>query len=203
MNADGDVSKEQLGAVKDIKFVFLDRDGVINRKAPDGAYITSWQECLVLPGVERAIALLNQSRRKVIVVTNQRGIALGRYSETQLKSIHDSLKTHLHSFGAHLDAIYFCPHDYGQCRCRKPATGLFEEAFRDFPEACGANSVMIGDSDSDILAGARIGMKTILIADEPRSSNTMTAPPSAVGRSLIEIVEKYFTREASTEYTIS
>ena len=174
-----------------IKFVFLDRDGIINRKPADGNYVTSWPEMEILPGVEQAIGLLNQAFRKVIVVTNQRGIALGRLSERELMLIHGKLQTHLGTFGAHLDAIYFCPHDYGQCNFRKPAPGLFESAFRDFPGASPANSVMIGDSDSDILAGARLGMKTILITDKPDSRKGLTLSPSATGRSLLEVVTSY------------
>jgi D-glycero-D-manno-heptose 1,7-bisphosphate phosphatase len=175
----------------DIKFVFLDRDGVINRKAPDGEYATSWQDIQILSGAERAIALLNLAGRKVIVVTNQRGIALARYSESDLFSIHEQLHAHLGSFGAHLDAIYYCPHDYGQCTCRKPGIGMFEQAFRDFPEARPQNSVMIGDSNSDIVAGASVGMKTILITDKPSTGGALVAQPSASGRSLLEVVETY------------
>ena len=174
-----------------IKFVFLDRDGVINRKAPDGEYVTSWQDIQILSGAERAIALLNRAGRKVIVVTNQRGIALGRYSEPDLRSIHEELHAHLGNFGAHLDAIYYCPHDNGQCTCRKPGIGMFEQAFRDFPEACPQNSVMIGDSNSDMIAGASAGMKTILITDNPSTGSALVGQPSASGRSLLEVVERY------------
>jgi len=174
-----------------VKFVFLDRDGVINQNAPDGGYVTSWEDIRILPGVERAIALLNHASRKVIVVTNQRGIALGRLSEPDLLSLHEDLQRHLESLGAHLDAIYFCPHDDGECNCRKPAPGLFEFAFRDFPETLPGNSVMIGDSNSDILAGASLGMKTILITDQSISREGLTVRPSAVGRSLLEVVTSY------------
>jgi D-glycero-D-manno-heptose 1,7-bisphosphate phosphatase len=177
----------------DIKFVFLDRDGVINRKPPKGEYVTSWEEVQMLPGAERAIALLNQSRRKVIVVTNQRGIALGRLSESELLAIHENLGMHLGSCGAHVDAIYFCPHDHGQCGCRKPGTGLFERAFRDLPGARPENSVMIGDSDSDIVAGTRVGMKTILITQPGNSRESLTARPTASGRSLLEVVETHLS----------
>ena len=128
-------TEERTADFSAIKFVFLDRDGVINRNAPDGHYVTSWEDFQILPGVEHAIASLNQTSRKVIVITNQRGIALGRLSEKDLLSIHEKLQLHLASFGAHIDAIYFCPHDIGECTCRKPGTGLFERAFRDYPEA--------------------------------------------------------------------
>jgi D-glycero-D-manno-heptose 1,7-bisphosphate phosphatase len=176
-----------------IKFVFLDRDGVINRKVPEGEYVTSWQDIQMLPGAERAIALLNRASCKVIVVTNQRGIALGRFSEPDLLSIHENLQKHLNSLGAHLDAIYFCPHDLGQCNCRKPGTGMFERAFHDFPEASPENSLMIGDSVSDMVAGTNLGMKTILITDTPDSGAAPLPQPTHSGRSLLEVVETYLS----------
>lgn len=174
-----------------INFVFLDRDGVINRKAPDSEYVTSWECADILPGTEQAISLLNRSSRRVIVVTNQRGIALGLLSEADLNSIHEKLRSHLAAFGAHIDAIYFCPHDHDECSCRKPETGMFEIAFRDFPGASPDNSVMIGDSASDILAGVALGMRTILITEHPNSLEGLTVQPSASGRSLLEVVEFY------------
>jgi FMN phosphatase YigB (HAD superfamily) len=68
---------------------------------------------------------------------------------------------------------------------------MFELAFRDFPAASPDNSVMIGDSASDILAGAALGMETILITERPNSCQGLTVPPSASGRSLLEVVESY------------
>ena len=146
-----------------VTFVFLDRDGVINRKPAAGRYVTRWEEFQLLPGVEDAIAALNRSRRKVIVVTNQRGVALGLYSLDGLAAMHDRLQQRLASHGAHLDAIYVCPHNEGECGCRKPGIGLFEQAFRDFPAARVENSVMIGDSLRDIEAGRNAGLRTVLI----------------------------------------
>ena len=150
---------------RDVTFVFLDRDGVLNRKPPTGKYVTCWAEFELLPGVEEALRRINRSGRKAIVVTNQRGVALGLYSLEQLADMHERLRLGLLAHGAQLDAIYVCPHDDGQCDCRKPMTGLFEQAFRDFAEARPANSVMLGDSLRDIEAGRRIGMRTVLIDD--------------------------------------
>jgi D-glycero-D-manno-heptose 1,7-bisphosphate phosphatase len=174
-----------------IRFVFLDRDGIINRKAPSGAYVTSWEEFHIIPGVEQAIASLNQTRRKVMVVTNQRAIALGKISESELLSIHEKLASHLRSFEARIDAIYYCPHDIGQCDCRKPKTGLFQRAFGDYHEASSANSVMIGDSYSDMKAGASMGMKTILITDGSPADSAALELADASARSLLEAVESY------------
>ncbi len=148
-----------------IRFVFLDRDGVLNRKPAAGKFVTCWEEFALLPGVADAIASLNWSGRRTIVVTNQRGVALGLYSLEELAAMHARLQEQLAAAGAHLDAIYVCPHDAGQCNCRKPLIGLFEQAFRDFPAAHAGNSVMIGDSLRDVEAGQRVGMKTVLVDD--------------------------------------
>jgi len=148
-----------------IEFVFLDRDGVLNRKPPPGQFVTRWEDFELLPGVEDAIATLNRSGRKAIVVTNQRGVALGLYSLEELAEMHERLQKLLSARGSCLDGIYVCPHDVGQCSCRKPQTGLFEQAFRDFPDACAANSVMIGDSLRDIEAGRNLEMRTVLVDD--------------------------------------
>jgi D-glycero-D-manno-heptose 1,7-bisphosphate phosphatase len=146
-----------------IRFVFLDRDGVINRKPPEGEYITQPSQLELLPGAAGAIARLNRSGRKVIVVTNQRGIALGLMTEAQLATIHAHLRAQLAFAGATLDAIYHCPHDRDECNCRKPQTGMIDAAFRNFPEARPENSLLIGDSLSDIECGRRAGIPTILI----------------------------------------
>lgn len=152
-----------MSSFSNIRYVFLDRDGVINRKAPEGEYISQWENFHVLPGVEQAIAHLNARGYKVLVVSNQRGIALGRYRHEDVKHIHEKLQAHLQSSGAQIDAIYYCPHDKDTCNCRKPQPGLFLRAFQDFPDANPENSVIIGDSLSDIEAGKNLGMTTIFL----------------------------------------
>jgi len=153
-----------------ISHVFLDRDGVLNRNPPNGQFVTCWQEFELLPGVEDALAELNRSGRKLIVVTNQRGIALGLYSRQDLDRMHAQLRQRLAERGARLDAIYVCPHDDGQCNCRKPLTGLFEQAFQDFPAARPENSVVVGDSVRDIEAGIRLGMRAVFVSDAKTTS---------------------------------
>jgi D-glycero-D-manno-heptose 1,7-bisphosphate phosphatase len=178
----------------EITFVFLDRDGVLNRKPPAGQFVTCWEELELLPGVEEALAALTGSGRKAIVVTNQRGVALGLYSMEELAAMHECLRARLNSHGARLDAIYVCPHDANQCNCRKPLTGLFEQAFQHFPAAHAGNSVMVGDSLRDIEAGQRIGMRTVLIADgaspSPESRGARSAATLQVA-SLAEFVHRY------------
>jgi D-glycero-D-manno-heptose 1,7-bisphosphate phosphatase len=146
-----------------LRTVFLDRDGVLNRKAPEGEYVARWEDFEVLDGAIEALGRLHRAGLRSIVVTNQRGIALGRYSEADVEAIHAKFQELLAASGAPLDAVYVCPHDRGECNCRKPLPGLFERAAAEFPGVSAAESVMIGDSFADMEFGKRLGMRTILI----------------------------------------
>jgi len=117
----------------------------------------------MLAGVPQAIARLNRAGLRVIVVSNQRGVALGLYSEDDVRSIDATLQKLLAEQGAHIDSYYFCPHDKRQCNCRKPLPGLFERAAADFPDIAANTSVIIGDSLSDIEFGLGLGMSTIFV----------------------------------------
>jgi D-glycero-D-manno-heptose 1,7-bisphosphate phosphatase len=177
------------------RFIFLDRDGVINRKAPEGAYVSNWDEFQILDGVELAIASLNRSGKHVLVLTNQRGIALGLYSLQEVSTLHGKLQEHLAAHGAHIDQFYVCPHEENSCDCRKPATGLLEQAFRDYPEATISNSILIGDSLSDIQAAGSFGIPAILIRDGTLRDEHKQAEAAgqavAVSTSLKEAVAAY------------
>lgn len=178
-----------------IRYVFVDRDGVINRKAPEGEYISRWSEFQLLPGVVSAISKLNSSGRHVIVLTNQRGVALGLYTSEQVKTLHHELQRHLAKHGARIDAFYFCPHDKDQCNCRKPKPGLFRQAFRDFPGASSLNSIVIGDSISDIEGAHNLGIPAIFITGDPKTQKpgAKQAAESAdgVAVSLAEAISQY------------
>jgi D-glycero-D-manno-heptose 1,7-bisphosphate phosphatase len=180
-----------------IKYVFLDRDGVTNRKLPEGQFVRCWRDFEFLPGVESAIAALNRSGRHIIVISNQRGIALGLYTRADVETLHMKLQEHMAEHGAHIDAFYYCPHDRNQCDCRKPKTGLFEQVFRDFPEASAQNSIVIGDSITDIQAARTLGLLAIFIQGDPKTQKPggekAAALADAVANSLIEAVEKYLS----------
>ena len=150
-----------------VKSIFLDRDGVINRKMPEGQYVTAWHHFELLPGVPDAIARLNQSGLRVLVVTNQRGVSLGLYTAADVEAIHAQMQRVLASHNAHIDGFYFCPHDKHQCNCRKPLPGLFEQAQSQFPEIEPDTSLVIGDSLSDVEFGKNLGLKTIFIGGHP------------------------------------
>ncbi len=163
--------------------MFLDRDGVVNEKVPEGHYVTQWSDFKVLPGVIEAIGLLNRTGICVVVISNQRGIALGLYTAEDVRAIHASFQKMLQASGAHVDGFYFCPHDKGQCNCRKPLPGLFEMAVADFPEITAASSVMIGDSKSDIEFGRRLGMTTVFIDGDPQKQK----PGAETARELADL----------------
>ena len=152
--------------------VFLDRDGTINVKAAEGEYIKSVRELQLLPGVAEAIAKLNMAGIRVIVVTNQRGIASGVMTSRDLQEIHQSLGEELAESGARLDAIYACPHDNKACDCRKPRAGLFVQAASDFPDIDFSRSVMVGDSETDAQAAQNLGITAIRLFWEDSSAPT-------------------------------
>jgi D-glycero-D-manno-heptose 1,7-bisphosphate phosphatase len=178
-----------------VRYVFLDRDGVLNRKMPEGVYVAEWAQFAWLPGAVEAVARMKRAGLTVIVVSNQRGIALGRVTTMQVERVHEKMQDHLARNDARLDAIYYCPHDYGECHCRKPDTGLFEQAFQRFPQANAGNSVVIGDSLSDIQAGWRLDMKTIFIQGEPdrqkEGADVAASLADAVAGSLLQAVEAH------------
>jgi D-glycero-D-manno-heptose 1,7-bisphosphate phosphatase len=141
---------------------FLDRDGTINEKAPEGEYITKASQVRLLPGAAEAIRRLNEADVKAIVVTNQRGIALGRMTEADLEDVHAALASQLRrTAGARIDAFFYCPHDEGTCDCRKPQTGLFRQAINRFSWIDLGRSVVIGDSSRDVEAGRALGMTAL------------------------------------------
>lgn len=96
--------------------IFLDRDGVINRKAPEGDYVKSWSEFEFLPGALEGLRMLGSLAERLIVVTNQRGVALGRMSERALHNIHEKMLAAVQEAGGRLDAVYYCPHEQGACQ---------------------------------------------------------------------------------------
>lgn len=157
---------------------FLDRDGTLNVKAPDGAYITSARCLQLLPGAASAVRRLNDAGVFVVLVTNQRGIARGLMSQEDHAGIMRRLAEGLAVGGAHLDAAYVCPHDEGSCDCRKPAPGLLLRAAREHPNIELDRAATVGDSESDIMAGASAGTMTIRIAPEPVASRADHVVPN-------------------------
>jgi len=147
------------------KAVFLDRDGVINRKAPEGEYVTCWEEMVFLPGVAGAIASFRQAGFGVIVVSNQRCVAKGLLKTSELEALHRRMREKLAAEGGVIDAVYYCPHDnQPACHCRKPAPGMLLQAAAERRIDL-SESWMIGDSCIDVEAGRAAGCRTVRVQD--------------------------------------
>ncbi len=133
---------------------FVDRDGVINRRRA-GGYVTCVEEFELLPGAVDALRVLSTLGR-VIVVTNQRGIALGKFDSAELDRINGYMVDLILNGGGRIDDVMVCPHDVAdQCDCRKPLPGLLLRGISRYPEICLEGSAMIGDSESDMEASYR------------------------------------------------
>ena len=150
--------------------VFLDRDGTLIEAV---SYLDDCGKVKFLPGVSEAIKLLNENGFKVIITTNQAGVARGYFTEETLREINRHIEKSLAGQGALIDKTYYCPHhvegtieEYRkECYCRKPSPGMMEKAASEFGIDL-KGSFVIGDNISDIEAGHRAGCRTILLADE-------------------------------------
>jgi heptosyltransferase-2 len=172
--------------------IFLDRDGTLN---PDPGYIKSPDQFELFPGVAEALASLTRAGARLIVVTNQSGVARGLLSYDDLNAIHAKLTRLLENAGATLDAIYFCPHhpDDG-CGCRKPNRGMIDQAVREWSVDIG-RSYVIGDHVRDIELAKRVGTRSVLVTTGVVSSHEAErlkeseAAPDWVASSLAEAVD--------------
>jgi len=143
------------------KAVFLDRDGVINKKL-ENDYVKSVFEFEILDGVKETLQNLKKLGYLLIIITNQQGIGKGIMSEKDLLKIHEHMVKEL----PEIDDIFYCPHLNGTCNCRKPENKMLLDAKEkwniDFNK-----SWMIGDSENDIICGKSVGCKTVLINNAP------------------------------------
>lgn len=147
--------------------VFLDRDGTVNEEV---GYLRNLAELRLIPGAGAAIKRLNDAGLKVVVVTNQSGVARGYFPESLVQEAHERLDRMLRREGARIDAVYYCPHHPTAgnssytvvCDCRKPGTGLIDRAARDH-DIDVKNSFIIGDKWIDVELGQRAGARSILV----------------------------------------
>jgi histidinol-phosphate phosphatase family protein len=146
--------------------LFLDRDGVINKKL-DNDYVKHWIEFEFIEGVFEALKKFNQVFGKIVVVTNQQGIGKGLYKTEDLELIHKNMIYEITYLGGRIDKVYFSPYLSAENHpTRKPNTGMAMLAKQDFPEIDFNKSIIAGDSISDMEFGRNMGMKTIFISDE-------------------------------------
>ena len=144
-----------------MKLIILDRDGVINHDSED--FIKSPAEWIPIPGSLEAIARLNQAGYRVVVATNQSGIARGLFDVVTLNAIHQKLHNTAQQFGADIDAIFYCPHAADDnCDCRKPKPGMFDEISKRFKISL-KGVPTVGDSLRDLQAGFISGCAPFLV----------------------------------------
>jgi D-glycero-D-manno-heptose 1,7-bisphosphate phosphatase len=150
--------------------VFLDRDGVINRKGPS-YYVYTIEDFVINEGINEALNYFSAKGFKLIIITNQGGIARGIYTIEQVEEVHQRMRALLLKDGIKLTDVYYCPHhpDIEKCECRKPGTLLFEKAIREH-NIDPVSSFMIGDSNIDTEAAEKLGITGILI---PTNGNIM------------------------------
>lgn len=144
-----------------MRTIILDRDGVINEDSPD--YIKTADEWTAIPGSLQAIARFCHNGYRVIIASNQSGLATDKFDISALNEIHQKMLTHLAQYGGHIDAIFFCPHEPGQnCECRKPRPGLLLDIARRLHITL-AGVPVVGDKAVDIQAALAAGARPILV----------------------------------------
>lgn len=189
------------------KVIFLDRDGTLNEEIH---YLYRPEDLKILPGVPEALRCFREHGYKLVVVTNQAGVARGYYGEADVRSLHDYMNSLLEPLGAGIDHFFYCPHhpEHGVgayrivCRCRKPGIGMFEMA-EQYYDIDKTRSWMIGDKEIDVEAGKSYGVHTALVgtgygaevhASDQKSGRGKT-PYELYGADLAELAESIVNRE--------
>ena len=189
------------------KAAFLDRDGTI---IEDTGYVVGKERVKFLPGSSQAIKSLNENGFKVIVVSNQAGVARGYFDEDMVKATNRYIQSVLAEQGALIDMFYYCPHhkdgvieEYRrECHFRKPNPGMIEQGGRDFDIDL-PQSFVIGDHYIDVAAGQRAGCRTVLIGDDNPGDEEIIARPDRITHDLKEAVDwilKVCSREEAKVY---
>ena len=170
---------------REVKAVFLDRDGTININEPE--YVHKISDFKFVPGAISALKKLSKTGYKIIIVTNQSGIARGYYNEKDLKILHNWMLSEFKNKGIRIDGIYYCSHGQDDnCSCRKPKPGMLLKAGQDF----GLNlskSWMVGDGSVDIVAGREANLKTIKIGDKMPAG--LKLEPNHYAKNLAEAIK--------------
>lgn len=148
------------------KIVFLDRDGVINKKADEHCYITEVKDFVFNDGIFNVCSKFKEKGFEFIVITNQRGIARGLYSEEKLLEVHVYMKEQFYKHKIEILDIFYCPHENNMCNCRKPKDGMLKNACSKYNIDI-SNSILISDSKLDVSMGEKFGIgKNIFIESD-------------------------------------
>ncbi|MEE8359809.1 MAG: HAD family hydrolase [Candidatus Omnitrophota bacterium] len=177
-----------------MKVIFIDRDGVIN-KDPGGwteySYVIKWEDFHFLPGSKSALKRLTFAGYEIIIISNQQGVNKGCFTPDDLNKINQNMLKSIADAGGRIRSVHYCPHRKEEaCGCRKPDTGLFEKAVKDF-DVDFKETFFIGDGMTDIVAGKKLGCKTILVLSgksKKTDIETWGAKPDYIKKDLSEAV---------------
>ena len=148
------------------KFIFIDRDGVLNKKPSKGCYVTSYDQFFWKKGSLEALRILKKNNYKIVLITNQAGVARRKLSIQNLNKIHQKMCSEIRKNGGEIEYIYYCPHHWDEkCFCRKPEPGLLTKAAYELGIDL-SKTLFFGDSDSDKEASEKVGTKFKLITEK-------------------------------------
>ena len=152
------------------KVVFLDRDGVINEPPGAARYVRTWREFKFKEGALTMLSALFAKGYRLVVITNQQGVGKGLIDHDELKRIHANMCAAVERHGARIDGVYFCPHLATEgCECRKPKPGLIDQALKTLGYQIDlGRSWFLGDAPTDVEAGQRAGLRTVLVGTPHR-----------------------------------
>lgn len=154
--------------------IFLDRDGVIIENVP--AYVRSWADVSIFPQAVQALARLNHSPYKIVIVTNQAGIGKGLFSQVEADAINQQLIGEIERAGGHIDGVFMCPHTPEEnCNCRKPKPGLFLQAARQLSLELNS-SIAIGDRWFDLQAAHAAGVPRLALVTTGQGARELLHP---------------------------
>ncbi|MCP4650068.1 MAG: HAD family hydrolase [PVC group bacterium] len=178
--------------------ILLDRDGVINKNVK-GQYVSSWEGFEFLPRSLEAIRRLSESGLEINIVSNQAGVAKGIYTKAELDRITRNMLTKIEEAGGQIKAVYYCLHrDEDNCNCRKPKTGLYEQAIAG-RKIDKEKVIVIGDSERDIVAGKKLGYRTILVLSgntkNREAVDNFEVKPDSIALDLLDAVETVLVKE--------
>ncbi|MGH9403285.1 MAG: D-glycero-alpha-D-manno-heptose-1,7-bisphosphate 7-phosphatase [Terriglobia bacterium] len=182
------------------RFILLDRDGVINRKIPNG-YVTTWNEFSFLPGALEALRLLTEGGYRLVVVSNQAGVGKGQVALSALNQITARFVKKVEACGGRIHRVYYCTHRKdARCPCRKPRPGLLLKAQQENKFEF-ASAFLIGDSVSDLLAADRVGCPMIMVNGNPASLlKGRVSSPQAIVPDLRSAVDFILSRKGAADH---
>ena len=181
------------------KAVFLDSDGVINE---DKGYVHKIEDFYIYPEVFPALKKLQEAGYKLLIVTNQSGIALDYYTEEDFHKVTEHMLEELSKHGIKIDHVYYCPHhEEGtnpkytmKCDCRKPNSGMIRNGIKDFNVDV-SKSFLIGDKENDIKAAHKEGLKAILVKTGQGKKYAENTKADFVAENILDAVENYILKQ--------